>query len=439
MNRIKKLLLLLGVTVLLLTGCNVQTVSEMYCLPKRSEEYNNLQAEIDKAMDGLEYSAPLTGEHQQTVQMADLTGDGNNEYILFAKGNAEKPLQILIFSNAEGEVSLLDTIECSGTAFDQVEYVAMDGRAGLELIVGRQVSDQVLRSVTVYSVSGGQVEQKMTANYSKFLCSDLDRNGRCELMVFCPDEGDAAGGVAEIYTIAGGNVERSAEIPMSGSADRIKRIMTGKLQDGVAAVYVASEVEGNAIVTDIFAMVDGTFTNVTLFNESGTRVETLRNYYVYADDIDDDGVLELPSLINMKTMEATESEGRYLIRWYSLKSDGGVEVKKCTYHNFVGGWYMELNSGYAEHYVVTQLGSSYEFSMWDMDGTQLQRLMTVYALTGQKREEQALTNNRFVLHRNESTIYAASLEVASAAYEMTQESIISSFHLIVQDWDNGMT
>ena len=48
MNRIKKLLLLLGVTVLLLTGCNVKVVNEMYCLPKRSEEYNNLQAEIDK-------------------------------------------------------------------------------------------------------------------------------------------------------------------------------------------------------------------------------------------------------------------------------------------------------------------------------------------------------------------------------------------------------
>ena len=77
--------------------------------------------------------------------------------------------------------------------------------------------------------------------------------------------------------------------------------------------------------------------------------------------------------------------------------------------------------------------------MWDMDGTQLQRLMTVYVLTGQKREEQAITNKRFVLYRNESTIYAASLEVASAVYEMTQESIISSFRLIVQDWYTGMT
>ena len=78
---------------------------------------------------------------------------------------------------------------------------------------------------------------------------------------------------------------------------------------------------------------------------------------------------------------------------------------------------------------VNQYGNSYEFSVVNEDET-VTKLMTVYIFTGQEREEQAIADNRFVLYRNESTVYAAHLEVSSAAYNMTQESLINAFHLI---------
>ena len=71
------LLLTLGVQ---LTGC-AMTVEEMYCLPRRSESYNNLQTVMDPVMEGLEYAAPSSGSNQQTVQIADLDGDGTGEVI----------------------------------------------------------------------------------------------------------------------------------------------------------------------------------------------------------------------------------------------------------------------------------------------------------------------------------------------------------------------
>ena len=149
MNRKWSLQAVLGAVILLLTACNMRTVEDLYCVPKRSEEFTNLQSVMDAAMAGLEYSSPLSGEHQQTVQMADLDGDGEEEYLLFAKGSAEKPLKILIFSGDGESYELLDTIESNGSAFDQVEYIRMNDRPGYELVVGCQVSDQVLRSVSV--------------------------------------------------------------------------------------------------------------------------------------------------------------------------------------------------------------------------------------------------------------------------------------------------
>ena len=78
MVRISKLLLVLAIA-LTLSGCAMRTVDQMYALPKRSQAYSNLQSAIDQAMTGLEYAAPSAGENQQTVQQADLNGDGLDE------------------------------------------------------------------------------------------------------------------------------------------------------------------------------------------------------------------------------------------------------------------------------------------------------------------------------------------------------------------------
>lgn len=429
---------LLLLTAYILTGCNMRAINELYCLPQRSESYRNLQSQINQVMGGLEYCAPVSGENRQTVQAVDLNGDGVNEYVLFARGNAENPLHLFVFTLVDDEFVLLDTISSTGDAFEQVEYVQIDDRPGMEIVLGRQISNQVVRSVSVYSLIDGQLEQLVTANYAKFVCTDLNQDSRSELLVLRPDL--AGSGVAELYGMENGVMERSQEVSMSEPTEAIKRIMVGKLNDGVRAVYVASSINNKAIITDIFAMVNDVFTNVSFSNESGTSVQTLRNYYVYADDIDEDGVLELPDLITLKAPDnQTSPESQYLIRWYAMTSTGAEVDKLYTYHNFVGGWYLQLNQDLVHRLYVSQQGNGYVFGVWNEAGTEMQRLMTVFALTGQKREEQATIDNRFVLLRTESTVYAANLDVASATYGISKEQMVKSFHLILQDWNTGET
>lgn len=435
----KKILILL-LAALLLSGCSMRTMDQLYCLPKRSEAYKHLQTAIDSAMGDKVYCAPLAGENLQTVQMADLDGDGVEEYLLFAKAAADNPLQILVFRQVDEEYVLSDTIQSTGAAFDVVEYARVDDRPGYELIVGHQISNQVVRSVSVYSFTDGKAKRLMSANYTKFLTYDLNADGRSELMVLHPGESDEANGLAEMYYYASGSMERSNQVGMSESVDRLKRVITGQLHGGQPAVYTASSVEENAIITDVFAMVNGQFTNVTFSNESGTSVQTLRNYYVYADDIDEDGVVELPDLITMRSPSDVDiADKQYLIRWYAMTAAGAEVDKGYTYHNFKSGWYLTLPSRYAPYVAVLQQGNSYEFYLWNEDFSSAQKLLTVFALTGKDRDEQAQTDNRFALFKGEKVVYAAKLEGASAACGITREGLITSFNLIHQDWKTGET
>lgn len=432
-------LTILAMTALLFTGCAMRTVEEMYALPKRSKEYGQLQTAVDSAMYGLTYSAPRSGDNQQTMQMADLDGDGEDEYLVFAKGASEKPLQILIFKKeADGTVSTMETIGSNGMNFEQVEYVQFDERPGYELVIGLQVSDQVLRSVAVYSFANGDAELLLLNSYSKFLTCDLDENKRQELMVLRPGEAETESGMAVLYSTRDGQIVRSVETQLSQDPSQIRRITQSKLQDGTPAVYVASSADENTIVTDVLTLKGDTFTNISMQSEASTSIKTLRNYYVYGCDMDNDGVLELPSMITMKAVwDHGWSEDQFLLRWFSLNLNGWEVDKLFTYHNYVGGWYLQLDNQWASRVSVEQERDAFAFYLWDSTYQEATPLFHLYVFTGSDRDKMATEEGRFPVYRTEGVAYAGKLDVGAADYGITEDYLIQSFHLIRQDWQLG--
>lgn len=437
----KKWIWLLCLTVaMLLCGCTGSTVENMYAPPRRSEAFTELQSAVDRAMADMEFAAPVSGENRQTVQMADLDGDGTEEYILFARAVSDTPLRILVFrQEPDGDCVLFQVIQSAGAAFEQVEYVDIDGAPGCEIVVGRQVSDQLHRTLSVFTFSGGEARQLLSAPYNKYLSCDLNSDGLGDLMLLRSGQTEADKGYAVLYSFADGVLQRSREAEMSLQGSSIKRITVSSLHGGETAVFVASAVEDSAILTDVYALKDGVFTNISFSSEAGTSVQTLRNYYVYGDDLNDDGFMELPYLISMKATMGEDTGEQHLIRWYSMDIDGREINKLYTYHNYAGSWYLQLGSEWAPRVSVVQEGSVYTFYLWDERYVSAQVLFTIYCFTGSSREEQAVQDGRFVLHSSENTVFAAELSECAVDTGITKEELTNSFRLIHWDWNTGET
>ncbi len=426
-----KWLILLGVLAcLLLSGCAMKTVDEMYCLPRRSEAYQELQKVLDAELQNMEYCAPLSGMNQQPVQAADVDGDGVSEFLVFAKASGERPLRILVIEREDQTFTLTDTLQFSGTAFDQVEYMAMDDRSGVELVVGIQLSNQLLRSVSAYTFTDGKGEKLLDVNYTNFLAVDLDRDNRGELFVLYPGQTEESPGFVALYEVEKGVVERSLEVKLSAPVSRLQRVITGELAGGETAVFVASALEDTVLVTDVYAMCGGVLTNISLSKDSGTSVSTIRNHFVYAQDIDGDGQLELPALIPMKTMSERNTQSEDLIRWYSLTITGEEVDKLYTYHNFVNGWYLVLDSTWAQQVTVTQDSTSYSFYLWDLAKENAIRVLEVEMLYTQDEISEAMENGSILLYQGESSAYVGTLTSDAAQFGLTQEWLRGSFHLI---------
>lgn len=440
MKKKLKLVLLTAACALLLSGCIFKPVDELYALPRQTDEYYNLQAELEQLLAaGAQYSAPVTGDNQQAVQMADLTGDGIREVIVFLHVGTEEPLQIHIYTPNQGQYRELAVLRHSGSSFDRVDYVELDGQPGLEIVLGTRVSDQVLQSLHAYAVDESGAAELLNTNYFKYTLADLDADGRRELVSFRSGS-QTEPGVAELFRYVDGTVHSGGVARMSVplEADVIRRIINGYTQPEVSAVFVASAYE-SGLITDVFAMRDGIFTNIAVAQDETQSAQTLRGSTIYGADIDGDGLIELPSLLQLQKLEPEDTRSYELVNWYNLDLTGRKIAKLTTYYNDADGWYLEIPDDWGGNLLVNygeQTGghAGYSFYRYDSTPDDARRIVTVYMFSGTNAEELASTDGRFILNKKGDVVYAAEI---GQALPLTQETMTELFRFIQVQWYTG--
>lgn len=440
-RKLKKAAVTALLSALLLTGCVSQSAEELYALPKQPEEYYKLQNAIDRVLTAdAVYAGPLTGSNQQAVQLADLDGDGTDEAIVFIKTTGERPLKAYIFDIGEDDVyENTGVIEGDGSAFDAVDYVQLDGKPGLEILLGRQLSEQITQSLCAYAYEDGRLTELMSTNYSEYTVVDLDGDDRRDVFVLRSST-EERGAVAELYRYGDGRMEPEPEVSLTEGAKQVKRMVTGYVAQGVPAVFVASAYGEDMIVTDIFAFAGKSFQNLTAGAATGLNAQTVRSYHVYATDIDEDGLIELPSMVALPSQSGETTY--WIIDWYNLTPDGENKVKMTTFHTYLDGWYLDVPDSWHDQLTVsrTELESGergYVFSKWNGRDRQAEEILTVCAFTGDDRLERAQAEGWFLLAEKGETAYGASFGQCQWAEKLTQEEIRAMFHFIQVDWNTG--
>lgn len=437
MKRLFVYLLIVSLCVSL-CGCFLDPAEQLYAVPKQSDSFYNLQKKIEAVMaEDDAYSPPVNGENQQAVQMADLDGDKEDEAIVYLKTSGDKPLCICVFDKKEESYELAARIDGVGNAFDQVQYVKFDDRPGNEIVVGRRISDGVTQVLSVLTICDGTLIELLNTPYYEFITADLDADALRDVLLLHQDS-DVQNGIAVYYHWVDGQAVRELEASLSTPVSAIKRIIAGKMCKGVPAVFVASTYNEGLIVTDIFGLRRGVFTNLSKTDET---VKTVREYYVYSCDIDNDGLIELPKLIPMPTIDGEEgSSNQALIRWYNLLLSGHEQEKELTYHNYSDGWYLKIPEHWQDKIAVTGLtafGGTGGCRFVDVKSGQ-----TIFSIVSAANQNVAKNVGRdgwTQLTQKGEITYMAMLSEAAQLYSLDITTLREMFHLIRVDWNTGET
>lgn len=434
MKRIAILLLLTGIVLTLFTGCVMRSADELYTLPKQAQDYYNLQQAVDAAMKNASYCAPVGGENCQAVQLKDLDNDGKNEAIVFARTEGEHPLKVFVFKRDGDVFSQIASLEGDGTSFASVQYAQLDGQGGVELIVGRQISDEVLQALSVYALRDGELVRLMSANYNAFTTLDMDEDG-CKDIFLVREDSALTNGAAELYRWNGVQLRCEKSTELSFPAESIRRMLAGALEDKIPAVFVAGAYDDNNLITDVFSVKNGQLCCVTRPDGTEAEAAVIRSNQLFAVDIDSDGVTELPRTAAIALAEGSQTQHNWIVCWYSLTLDGTAEVKKLTYQDDTDLWYIELLQRWQDSLAVsgqTRPDGTRETVLYQRDaatGT-LQPIFTIYAMDGSGAAEEAEERGAFVLASRGDTTFAAVPGTAEFASELTQEDLTEWFHVL---------
>lgn len=430
-----------------LTGCTVPKLAlnpeDLYSLPTLPAKYTELNTQLNAILEGgAEYAAPTSGANIQPVQLVDLDGDGREEAVaFFRKAADEKPLKIYIFTADGDSYRQTELIEGTGTGVYSIAYADLDGDGYQELLVGWRATAE-LQVLEVYALQPEGAVTLVRSDYVKYTTADLNQDQRQELVVFHADgEGD---GVADYYSWQDdGSLTSQSYARLSVTMAELNqqgRVTTGTLQGNVPALFVTGVTDIPRAVTDILAVRNGELTNIVLSDMTGVSGEIAPYCSLYPTDINNDGLTEVPSPIQVYS---TSEEGASYQRvdWYQYDASGKGSVALRTYHSLEDGWYLRLPEYWMNRIWVSRSAQADEavVTFYFLENGEAEAFLQIAAITGSDRENRAVRGGRFLLNRQSEVIYTAELPEGGSRwqYGMSADEVREAFGLIASEWSAG--
>ena len=441
-------LVLMLVGMMTLSGCSFPELTldpeDLYRLPTLPAKYTELNTQLREILgNGAEYAAPMSGANIQPVQLVDLNGDGREEALaFFRRSEDEKPLKIYVYT-AEGDAyRQTGVIEGTGIGFYSIAYEGLNADGILELAGGWRatVEHQVLE---VYTLHSGFGETLVQTDYVKYTTADLNQDGKKELIVIHADE--EGGGEADYYNWQDdGSLanQSSARISMTmAELSQQGRVTRGTLQEEIPALFVTGVADTARAITDILAVRNGELTNIVLSEAYGVSSEIAPYRSLYPVDINGDGLTEVSA---SEQLFALDDSGVFYERtdWHQYDINGQDKVVLRTYHNLEDGWYLRLPEEWVDRIWISRSSVTDEntATFYILKGdSEPEPFLKITAITGSSRENRAVRGSRFLLSRQDETIFTAELLEANEGwrYGMTADEVREAFSLITAEWSAG--
>ena len=312
----------------------------------------------------------------------------------------------------------------------------------MELAVGWRatVEHQVLE---VYTLHSGFGETLVQTDYVKYTTADLNQDGKKELIVIHADE--EGGGEADYYNWQDdGSLanQSSARISMTmAELSQQGRVTRGTLQEEIPALFVTGVADTARAITDILAVRNGELTNIVLSEAYGVSSEIAPYRSLYPVDINGDGLTEVSA---SEQLFALDDSGVFYERtdWHQYDINGQDKVVLRTYHNLEDGWYLRLPEEWVDRIWISRSSVTDEntATFYILKGdSEPEPFLKITAITGSSRENRAVRGSRFLLSRQDETIFTAELLEANEGwrYGMTADEVREAFSLITAEWSAG--
>ena len=323
----------LAACCLLLSACSSFqfNLTDLMQAPKLSED----QAEIYEALtdavgvSDVQLKYPKSGAYRSAFVMFDLDADGEKEALVFYNmpswgGN----VRIMILDHQQEKwVSVYDAVG-EGTDITEVDFRILTSSGRYCLMIGWEQGTSENTNISVYDYTGGQLRVLFESEYSQMLIEDIDQDGVQEILLGVFKASAKMGSIRLINDTDEG-LQPVSRVVMDNTITKFLGIDICFISEDQTAVFVDAYTSSTQIVTEIMVYTEeGRL--VPLSDHAGDLDRLLvRELPVRCEDIDGDGILEIPVSLNEYNEEEREDDNRKnMIQYVRLSNPEALEMLK---------------------------------------------------------------------------------------------------------------
>lgn len=327
MRKKSKSTLMFGLVMssMLLSGC--QLVESPNALIEAPQPEKKQKIELsEKAFELLpsdsELLVPENSNKKQSIYIADVNDDGNQEAFLLYRGLGKKrEVHLLSLQETENDWKEISDIEFEYFKLDYFNLHDLDNDGQLEIVIGLGMSDfESENELRIYQWGAEGLTQLANKGYEIIDIADYDRDKNLDILLVHGKRREFM--EAEHLRFRNGQLEVSSSVNIDEYAFH-ENVLSGKLHDGSLALFIDGGVGAHSMVTEIIAIDGGKLIKV----DERTSGMIIKEYPLYSKDINNDGVIEVGGMYIPKGWEEEASADIQFIEYYSSYSINGEEKK----------------------------------------------------------------------------------------------------------------
>lgn len=447
---IRGLSFFLTFTVLFLcTGCSLKMrpADELMHPPRAKGIYDELQNEFTKKVGkNVLLKFPSQGEYRSSFVLFDIDGDLREEaFIFYAPQNTPTEIHMLLLRSDESgkEWSSMCDIIGEGTDVASISFSDLNGDGIREIILGWKVlNNNYILSVYKCTVNTNDVELSSMSNipYSAMKTADMDQDGNEEIFIITTDNTDnVTKSTAQILKMSENSISVMGETTVNSNVSGYSEITVEEATDKKPLkLYIDATVGEDAMVTDVVYW-DSTAKSLRapISNPPAQmRPISYRQAKIKSQDINGDGIVEIPQLIKMNgsayadnlSSDKTVSNGNSQLNsqkasflYYTCwnQQDGG-ELKKILYSavNYSDGYIFKFPNQWVNRVTVVSNPSErrWTFFEWNSEKSVIgNELFSVITIPVEKWSKNPIPEYK-ILKQNDVTVYAYKITDHASAY-----------------------
>ena len=320
----------LAVCCLLLSACSSfqPNLTDLMQSPKLTEEQAEIYEALTNAADvsDVQLKYPKSGDYRSAFVMFDLDADGEDEALVFYNmpswgGN----VRIMVLDHQQDEwVSVYDAVG-EGTDVTEVDFQVLTASGRHCVLIGWEQGTSENTSISVYDYTGGQLRVLYESEYSQMLIEDLDQDGTKEILLGIFKASSKTGAIRLINDTEDG-LQSASRVVMDSTITGFLGIEIGWLAQNQIAVFVDAYTSSTQIVTELMVYTDDGKLRSLSSHYGGLDRPLLREVPVRCEDINGDGILEIPvSLVEYSEEEREEDNRKNLLQYLCLSNPGELE------------------------------------------------------------------------------------------------------------------